>query len=328
MKYEQYIGVDLHKRNFQACAVTAEGTRAWEGPFPRTPAGLQAFSARCTPRTAVAVEATGPTWHFVDAIHDAVDTVVVVDPLKTRLKAGYAAKTDRLDARRLADALRRESVVTIYHPPVAVRELRERCRSRHALVRTRTALLLRMQALVLRQGLSESPARLYTPAGQRGVAQVALSPQATAALQRLGRVLAHTTHELHQVTREVEQTAARDPIAGALTRVVGIGPILALMIRAEIGAIERFPTPGHLASYAGLVPGVEMSAGRLRAGRITRRGSPWLRWALVEAAVHGPKRRDAEGRWARRLALRKGALKARVAIARRLCTELCTQWPR
>ena len=160
------------------------------------------------------------------------------------------------------------------------------------------------------------------------MAQVALAPQATAALQRLGRVLAHTTHELEQVTREVEQAAARDPIAGALTQVVGIGPILALMIRAEIGAIERFPTPGHLASYAGRVPGVEMSAGRLRAGRITRRGSPWLRWALVEAAVHGPKRPDAEGRWARRLALRKGALKARVAIARRLCTELCTRWPR
>ena len=52
--------------------------------------------------------------------------------MRTKLKAGYAAKTDRLDARRLADALRRDSVVGIYYPPVAIRELRELCRARYA----------------------------------------------------------------------------------------------------------------------------------------------------------------------------------------------------
>ena len=326
--YEHYIGVDLHKKSFQACAVTPDGTRCGEGPFPHTAAGLEAFTRQCSRATAVAVEASGPTWQFADAISERVGQVVIVDPLKTRLKAGYAAKTDRLDARRLADALRRDSVVSIYHPPPAIRELRELCRSRHALVRTRTALGLRVQATLVRQGINDSPARLHTPTGQRWLAQVALPPQAAAAVQRLARLLAQTTRELQEVTREVEQTAARDPIASALTQLVGIGPILALLLRAEIGTIERFPTPGHLASYAGLVPGVEISAGRQRDGRITRRGSPWLRWALVEAAVHGPKRQDAEGRWARRLALRKGALKARVAIARRLCAEVLTHWPR
>jgi transposase len=137
-----------------------------------------------------------------------------------------------------------------------------------------------------------------------------------------------TTLELHQVTHDVQAMAAQDPVAQALTTIMGIGPILALMIRAEVGTVDRFPTPAHLASYAGLVPGVEISAGRVRYGRITRRGSPWLRWALVEAAVHGPKRRDAEGRWGRRLAQRKGALKARVAMARRLCDEIVQHWPR
>jgi transposase len=328
MRYEHYIGVDLHKKNFQACAVTADGTRQWELPFPRTAAGLQAFVERCTRATAVAVEASGPTWHFADAIGDRVGQVVIVDPLKTRLKAGYAAKTDRLDARRLADALRRDSVVGIYQPPPTIRELRELCRSRHALVRTRTALLLRAQAVLLRQGVGDSPRRLDTPAGQRWLAALALPPQATAGLERFRRLLVQTTLELHQVTHDVQAMAAQDPVAQALTTIMGIGPILALMIRAEVGTVDRFPTPAHLASYAGLVPGVEISAGRVRYGRITRRGSPWLRWALVEAAVHGPKRRDAEGRWGRRLAQRKGALKARVAMARRLCDEIVQHWPR
>jgi transposase len=77
-----------------------------------------------------------------------------------------------------------------------------------------------------------------------------------------------------------------------------------------------------LACYAGLVSRVEGSAGHLYYGRITRQGSPWLRWALVEAALHAMKRQDALGRWARRLAIRKGGAKARVALARRLCDEV------
>lgn len=328
MRYEHYIGVDLHKAFFQACAVTSDGTRAWEGRFARTVEGIAEFQTRCTPATAVAVEASTPTFHFADAVGPSVGQVVIIDPVKTKLKAGYAAKTDRLDARRLADALRRESIVAIYHPPPAIRELRELCRSRHALVRTRSMLTLRIGAVLLRQGLSDAPRRLYTARGVAWIAHQTLPAAAAASVGRLQRVLAQTVTELEAVDTEIQHAAAADPIVGALDRIVGIGATLGLMIRAEIGDIRRFPTPGHVASYAGLVPRVDASAGRIRYGRITRRGSPWLRWALVEAALHASRRRDAEGRWTRRLALRKGALKARVAAARRLCDEIVARWPR
>jgi transposase len=155
----EYIGVDLHKQFFQVCAIGGDGARRWEGRFPRTDGGLTMFHARCTTETAIAVEASGPTWSFVDALQPTGATVCVVDPRKTRLKAGYAAKTDRLDARRLADALRRESVVSIYVPPVAVRELREVCRTRHHLVRLRTRVAQMIRALLLRHGAADVPVR-------------------------------------------------------------------------------------------------------------------------------------------------------------------------
>jgi len=328
MGYEHYIGVDLHKAFFQACAVTPDGTRLWEGRWPRSDDGIAALQARCTSGTAVAVEASTPTFHFADALTAHAGQVVIIDPVKTRLKAGYAAKTDRLDARRLADALRRDSVVGIYHPPPAIRELRELCRSRHALVQTRTALTLRLGAVLLRQGIGDAPPRLYRPRGLAWIDQLTLPAEAAASVRRLRRLLVRVTEELDAVDADVTRAAAADPIVTALDPIVGIGPTLGLLIRAEIGTISRFPTSGHLASYAGLVPRVDASAGRVRYGRITRRGSPWLRWALVEAAIHGPKRGDAEGRWARRLTVRKGALKARVAVARRLCEEIVARWPR
>jgi transposase len=320
---EHYIGVDLHQAFFQACAVTSNGERLWEDRFPRSDDGLAAFAARCHARTAVAVEASTPTWHFADTIVGHVGDLRIVDSVKTRLKAGYAAKTDRLDARRLADALRRDSVVGIYYPPMAIREGRELCRGRHTLVQMRTRIVQRLRAVLLRQGIVEARRLVRHDAV---LDTLVLPPRAAASVASLRRLLAVMRAEITVVEQEVRTVAATDPIATGLQQIPGIGPVLALLIRAEIGDIRRFPTPGHLASYAGLVPRVEASAGRYRYGRITRRGSPWLRWALVEAAVHGPRRQDPTGRWARRLAIRKGALKARVACARSLCDDIFSTW--
>src|ERR671923_701012 len=186
----EYIGVDLHKAFFQACAITATGERRWEARLPRTTDGIARLVARGVgDHTAIAVEATGPTWAFVDALAPTGAHVCVVDPRKTKLKAGHAAKTDRLDARRLADALRRESVVSIYIPPPAIRELREVCRGRHQLVRLRTRLALMIRALLLRNDAGEPPGtRLYARRAMAWLATVELPPAATSTLRRLERL--------------------------------------------------------------------------------------------------------------------------------------------
>src|SRR6185295_958421 len=155
----EYIGVDLHKQFLQACAITSSGVRVWEARFPRSESGVALFIARCSAATAIAVEATGPTWSFVDQIAPTGARLCVVDPRKTKLAAGFAAKTDRLDARRLADALRRDSVVSIYVPPPEVRELREICRGRHQVVRVRMRVAQMIRALLLRSGVTDVPTR-------------------------------------------------------------------------------------------------------------------------------------------------------------------------
>lgn len=323
----QYIGVDLHKAFFQVCAMDAAGTVMWEGRYARDRAGVDLFLQRVSPGARMAVEATTPTWHFVDAIQEAGYSVVVVDPRKTRLKAGYAAKTDRLDARRLADALRRDSVVSIYIPTREVREWRELARARQHLVRTRTRIVQTIRALLLRQGIGDAPVtRLTGRRGRRWLTGLVLPGRANDALRRLERVLDVVDAEARAADAAVQAVAATEPISQQLDHLVGIGPVLALLIRAEVGEVARFGDGAHLASYAGLVPRVEQSGTRAYHGRITKQGSPWLRWALVEAAMHARRRRDARGRWYRRLAVRKGGLKARVGLARVMCDEIVRTW--
>ena len=322
-----YIGVDLHKAFFQVATVTGEGTLAWEARFPRTAAGLQGFLARCSPASEVAVEASGPTWTFADQVCPHVGKLVVVDPSRTRLKAGYAAKTDRLDARRLADALRRESVVRVYYPPPAIRELRELCRYRVSLARTRARVKQRVRALLLRTGSPDVTATdLAGVRGQQELAALSVAGWAGRSLTGWQDLLQTLTRLVAAVQTDVERVALADPIVTALRAIPGVGPVLGLVIRAEIGCITRFARADQLACYAGVVPRVHQSGNRCYYGRTIKQGSPWLRWALIEAAIHGPKRRDETGRWARRLSLQKGALKARVAIARALCDEVFVTW--
>jgi hypothetical protein len=107
-----------------------------------------------------------------------------------------------------------------------------------------------------------------------------------------------------------------------LTKIRGIGSYTAMLVIAEVGEIERFPTAAHLCSWAGLVPTVRSSDGRARLGHISRQGSPHLRWALVEAAqiavrYGGPLRTRFEA-----IARRRGRKIAKVAIARQILT-LC-----
>jgi len=255
----EYIGIDLHKAFFQACTMRETGERQWEGRFARTPEGIARFIARGVgPHQVLAVEASGPTWAFVEALRHTGARICVVDPRKTKLKAGFAAKTDRLDARRLADAVRRDSVVSIYIPPPAIRELREVCRGRHQVVRLRTRVAQMIRALLLRTDAGDPPTdRLYSPRALAWLAQVRLSPDADCSLRRLERLFRAAHAEATAADAAVRQRAAADPIAGALGAMVGVGPVRALTIRAEIGDIARFRRGPELASYAGLVPRVD-----------------------------------------------------------------------
>ena len=192
-------------------------------------------------------------------------------------------------------------------------------------MKARTTLINQLRAILLRQGIADAR-RLARTADDTWLTTFPVPPRAAASIATLREVLAVVRRAAARVETEVRQVAATDPVAQQLQTLRGIGPLLAVMIRAEVGEIHRFPTGGHLASYAGLVPRVEASAGRRRTGRITKRGSPWLRWAMIEAAIHGTRRTDRIGKWGRGLAVRKGALKARVALARVLCEEIHRHW--
>src|SRR5262249_30200155 len=145
-----------------------------------------------------------------------VGAVHVVDTRKTRLKAGYAAKTDRLDAQRLADALRRDSIVGIYYPAPVIRDLRALCRYRCQLARLQASLKQRIHALLLRQGVAVPGGQLFGTRGTAWLEALELPGWGGAGLKGLRQVLADVRTQLVPVLTAIRTRAATDPIAQAL----------------------------------------------------------------------------------------------------------------
>jgi transposase len=175
---------------------------------------------------------------------------------------------------------------------------------------------------------SKLPALEQALAGRFGPHQRFLVAEHLATIDELEAGIDRLSAEIAARLAPTEPAASSDPSPGLaddpvarLDTIPGVGRRIAEAIVAEIGPeVSRFPSAGHLASWAGLCPGQDESAGKRRSGR-TRKGSPWLRTLLVEAAQAAAKTKDTalSARY-RRLAARRGRKKAIVAVAHTIRT--------
>jgi transposase len=350
--YERCCGLDVHLRTVVACVlVPGSGGRPAKEvrTFGTMTDELLALGAWLAARgvTHVAMESTGVYWKpLYNLLEDRFALVLANARL---VKAVPGRKTDVRDCEWLAQLLRHGLLPASFVPDRAQRELRELTRYRTALLRERAAELNRLQKTLeganlklaavastidgqsARAMLAALAAGADDPAALADLAQGKLRaklPQLERALtgrvgphQRflLARQLAHVTdldELVAQVSAEIE--ARLRPAAAAVARldtIPGVGRRTAEVLLAEVGPeVARFPTAAHLASWAGMCPGNRESAGERLSGR-TRKGSPWLRTALVEAAqAAGRSKQTYLGAQYRRLARRLGAKKAAVAV--------------
>ena len=134
------------------------------------------------------------------------------------------------------------------------------------------------------------------------------------------RVIESLNEEINTVSKKILLLAQEDEMARLLMTVPGIGYYSALLIVSEVGDINRFPDSYHLCSYAGLIPSTHSSGGITYHGSITKRGSKYLRWIMLEC-VHVHIRTNKSSnitQFYTRLAKTKGSSKAAVAAASKL----------
>jgi len=318
-----YVGVDHHKRYCQLAVVDEQGALVREGRVATEREPLARFLQELAHPCAVTLEA-GRNWGLVYDWLEAVETVSelqLAHPAQVKAIAAAKIKTDRIDARTLAQLLRVDLLPTAHIPAHGVRALRNLLRQRLFLVVLRTRLKNRIHALVDRHHLPTD--QLSDLFGRRGRAwlreAVTQLPDPDSALLRQDLELLGQLDEHVAATEDwLAEWVRGDERVRWVSSLPGIGKFLSVVIVAEIDRIERFPTPEKLAGYAGLVPATYASGGRVCHGRLTKQGNKYLRWALVEAVW--PAIRTSA--WLRghyeRIKARHGTNGAKAATARKL----------
>lgn len=319
-----YAALDIHKAIFQAAVLDAESGALEEQRFAATPAALDDWAMqRAGTLAAVAVEAT-TGWRWVAArLQRHGFEVRLVDAGRASALQGRRRrpKTDRLDARWLVLLLARELAPEAWLAPPEIQRLRDQTRLRKALADERRRWAQRLHALLVQEGWPCARGRLLTAQGRRWLAGLALAPPARAYAETALAMIAALEAQLTPLEGELTRFARSDRRCQALTRIYGVGPLLACHLLAEIGEAARFRRPRQLVRAAGLDPVVDDSGERRRRGRLAKAGSPYLRFALVEAAQHARRRRSPDHARYRRLAARLGPARAKLTIARLLAAR-------
>lgn len=315
-------GIDIHKRVLQSAVLEPASGEFTEQRFSGRE-GLADWAMRWRGRVAaVAIEAT-TGWRWVAReLMAAGFEVHLVDPGQAKALRGKKrkAKTDRLDARWLCLLLVRGLLAECeaWLPPAEIQELRDQTRLRKALADDRTRWAQRLHALLTQEGWPCERARLLTATGRRWVEGLALPAASRAHAELLVRLIEQLEREIETVEAELRRFAKTDPRCQTLTRIYGVGPIIACHLLAEIGHASRFRRARQVVRLAGLDPVVAESADTKRRGKLAKAGPPALRWALVQAAQHAGRERSPDRAHYRRASRRCGTQRAKLTIARKI----------
>ena len=243
------------------------------------------------------------------------------DAAQVRASVVRQQKTDRRDAEHLLRLLIEGRFPKIWVPSLEVRDVRQLLMHRHKQVQSRTRTKNQLQAMALSCGVQKKY-KLWTKAGRTELEQLPLLPYAAQRRKRLLEALDGLEAEIGELDRRVAEEARQRPEAVRLMTHPGVGPVTALAMVLTLGPAERFESGKQVGSYFGLIPREESSGGKQRLGRISKQGSSFLRFLLVEAGQTAARYDPQLKRFYRRLAARKNRSLAKVAVARKLATRL------
>ena len=288
-----YAAIDIHKHVFQAVVLDPVSGEVVESRLPATREALAAWAAEWEGKlAAVAIEATcGWRWVARELQARAIE-VRLAEPAQARALKGKKrqAKTDRLDARWLAILLAKEMLPGSWLPPEDIQRLRDLTRLRQALRHDRTRWAQRLHAILLHEGWPCSRSQLLTTKGRRWLQALRLDSHARRIVDAHSEMISVIEEQMVEIDRQLRLLARDDRRLLALQTIYGVGPVLACHLLAEIGDARRFRRSRQLVRVAGLDPVVLESGESKRRGKLSKQGSPQLRWALVQAAQHTARR--------------------------------------
>jgi transposase len=320
------VALDVHKR-FAEVAVHEDGQVRRVGRIETR--HLRVFAQSLGPDDHVVLESTSLTWAIAELLAQHAAKVTVSNPMRTKAIASAKVKTDKVDARVLAQLGAAEFLPEVWAPDEQTRVLRRRIAHRASLVKQRTRLRNQIHAVLARNLVELDVTDLFGKKGRRLLADVVLVEHEREQVDSALRLHDALDDEIERAERALARHALDSEQVRRLMTIPGVGAITALSIIGVIGDVERFPSPRRLVGYLGLDPRVRQSGERkARHGHISREGQAHARGLLIEAAHSAIRTPGPLRAFHARIKDRRGSQVALCATARKLaviCWHLLTR---
>jgi transposase len=325
-----YVGLDVSLNSISICVIDAAGDLVWRGKSLSEPASLlAALEPHRSEIRLTGIEACPLSEWLYGALADAGVPIVCIETRHAqRFLSSRPNKTDRSDARGIAEMMRLGHFRPVHVKSRASQILRTTLRARHKFVEHLKSIELTIRGLLKVHGLKIGGVHRCTFAA-RVEALLADAPELRLAIEPLLEARNVMRRQKVILDRRLSQMARADAVCQRLMTIPGVGPIVSLAFRSTIDEPDRFKNSKALAAHLGLTPRVYQSGELDLSGNISKCGDRMMRHALYEAAnshLRIAKKWSPLKAWGMKLAPRIGAKKACVAVARKLAIIMHRMW--
>ena len=316
-----FVDLDVHKKTIQISIMDADGNELANKKIRNNPEDIKDCLGYIHPNSKLVIESSSVWKAAFFQIRDKLHLdVILSNPRMNRLIAESKKKTDKVDAKILADLLRGGYTIPCHVPSAQNMDNRDLVNYRYTLVRHRTGLKNSVHGILLQKSIQPSGAPFYTPwlAQVRAINDYRINAYLD--------IITFINDKILQSDARIRQAAKENEDATLLQSIPGVGAYTALVISCTIDGIERFVKSHKLCSYIGVVPSVRSSGNTVHYGHITHTGSNICRWVLVESVLsHVRCAPNSDiSKFFIRIAKKRGTSKATVAAASKMLRMIHT----
>lgn len=289
------VGVDLHKTQFTVCVLSEDRSINESGIYPTNKQGYEAFISKMTKlmeqghEITAAVESTGNTRYFRNQLLQSGIGVKIVNTMKFKVVTESVKKTDKRDARTLAEFLEKDMLPESVLCSQESEDIRRVIRSRSILVKALVSLKNQVHGLLLGYGIESKRGQLQSKKERQrilcGLEDHRSYGNAAQAAKPLLATIDQVASEIKRLEKVLAELVAKDEDVELLQTIPGVGLITAATIRAYTDDINRYESSKKYTAHAGLVPWVQNSNETIRHGHITKRGPVEMRTAFVQIVM-------------------------------------------
>ena len=314
------LGIDCHKKYSQVAVLNEQGKFLLDVKLTNNKEQFSQLLNSLDSEEYQAVIETGYTWGTMyDLLSDLGIDVTVAHALKVKAIASAKIKTDKIDARVLADLLKAELIPEVYIPPKDIRQQKDMLRQRCWLVKSKTAIKNRIHQILTRNHVEDPGfSDLFGTGGRKFLDSLVLAGPDQNILRQDLELYDFINEQIKQTTHWVKDLLKDNRYREILESLPGFGAIFSSLVALEICDISRFAHEGKLSAYAGLVPSTYASGGKVYHGELIPQCNRWLRYAFVEASWVAIGSSPYFRGLFTRMKKNKGTNTAIVAVARRL----------